>query len=669
MKKPNPCGAARCEAPLRSLGRLDTKPGLGFVDSFFDDEVEYIGPVKCYSPQAKISAEGYRARGLSFVAVKIDDADVAEWQSVTATFYGVELVALDMVDLDSGTIYSIDDLDQVFLPLFSWDNEDVYSRVFNLPLRGSPVLVVDRRLVPIAFDWQTMKPAEIVDCLYKPGITNFKSLPERAGWMDMPTKDFLPFVDKYGQFKYREWPGKIHSDEELKEAAKLEEIDLNNHPPAANLDRFGGWLDGPQLEATGRFRIARHNDKWWFVDPDGHLFWSLGAIRISASSAMTPLNGEQFEPRRYGRKMPPRHCFFEDLPQAGSPFAKFYETCDELLRPSYLKRGETEWYDFSSANLYRKYGEDYVERFADIAHRRLHSWGFNTVSNSSDKSVVLKRRTPYIERVECQSRFIEGSNGIWWKFRDPFDPSFCEKVRKALEGYGTRDPWCVGFYVDNEINWGDGLTDLARWTLNSPEDQPARIEFMKFLKERNVAPDKVSYDELREFTDIIIHAYFKNTRDTIKAFDPDMLYLGCRFPGAPQNPTKISSKYVDAISINLYCRSLKGWKLPFDLDCPVIISEFHFGGLDRGPFGRSLINCHTQEGRAKAIRRYLADALRNPLIIGTHWHQFSDQPVTGRFDGEYFQVGLTDVCDSPYPETVAAFRESASQLYQTRAQE
>ena len=199
MKKPNPCGAARCEAPLRSLGRLDTKPGLGFVDSFFDEEVEYIGPVKCYSPQAKISAEGYRARGLSFVAVKIDDADVAEWQSVTATFYGVELVALDMVDLDSGTIYSIDDLDQVFLPLFSWDNEDVYSRVFNLPLRGSPVLVVDRRLVPIAFDWQTMKPAEIVDCLYKPGITNFKSLPERADWMDMPTKDFLPFVDKYGQ--------------------------------------------------------------------------------------------------------------------------------------------------------------------------------------------------------------------------------------------------------------------------------------------------------------------------------------------------------------------------------------------------------------------------------------------------------------------------------------
>ena len=57
----------------------------------------------------------------------------------------------------------------------------------------------------------------------------------------------------------------------------------------------------------------------------------------------------------------------------------------------------------------------------------------------------------------------------------------------------------------------------------------------------------------------------------------------------------------------------------------------------------------------------------NPLIVGIHWHQFSDQATTGRFDGEYFQVGLTDVCDNPYPETVAALRAASADLYAARA--
>ena len=184
--------------------------------------------------------------------------------------------------------------------------------------------------------------------------------------------------------------------------------------------------------------------------------------------------------------MPPRHVFFENLPKPDSPFAKFYKTHDELLIHAFLKRGETEWYDFSSSNLYRKYGEDYYAKFADSAHRRLKSWGMNTIANSSDTAICLQDRTPYAERVECISRFIEGTHGHWWKFRDPFDPSFTEGVRKALEEHGreAHDPWCIGFFVDNEINWGDGDTDLARWTLASPKDQPARIAFMEYLKRK-----------------------------------------------------------------------------------------------------------------------------------------------------------------------------------------
>ena len=104
-----------------------------------------------------------------------------------------------------------------------------------------------------------------------------------------------------------------------------------------------------------------------------------------------------------------------------------------------------------------------------------------------------------------------------------------------------------------------------------------------------------------------------------------------------------------------------------DIDMPVILSEFHFGALDRGPFGRSLLACRDQADRAAALRTFVESGLGNPLIVGVHWHQFSDQAMTGRFDGEYFQVGLTDVCDTPYAETIAALRDVGYGMYETRA--
>ena len=74
----------------------------------------------------------------------------------------------------------------------------------------------------------------------------------------------------------------------------------------------------------------------------------------------------------------------------------------------------------------------------------------------------------------------------------------------------------------------------------------------------------------------------------------------------------------------------------------------------------------SQAPRAQALKDFMAAALGNPLIVGAHWHQFSDQATTGRFDGEYFQVGFTDVCDTPYVETVKALREVGESLYTAR---
>jgi hypothetical protein len=47
--------------------------------------------------------------------------------------------------------------------------------------------------------------------------------------------------------------------------------------------------------------------------------------------------------------------------------------------------------------------------------------------------------------------------------------------------------------------------------------------------------------------------------------------------------------------------------------------------------------------------------------------QWRDQPLTGRADGENYQIGFLTVTDTPYPELVDAAREVAGTMYRRRA--
>jgi hypothetical protein len=372
------------------------------------------------------------------------------------------------------------------------DKEKKRIWLVDMPMWDSPIMIAQRKSVPLDYDWKNAAPYMIADSIYRPGQFGhwMKALPPDGTepWMKMKTEDFLPCFDRYGQFRWRDWPGKTKDDADMKRAKEAEEKDLAAHPGPKTWDKFGGWAAGPQLEATGRFRTEKVNGKWWFVDPEGHLFWSFGVMRASASCAMTPMNGDMGKPH-CGYPMPDRDCLFTELPPPygapdATPFSKFWTTHDELLLPYFTARNETRIYDFSSANLYRKYGEGYYEKFTDLVHRRMRSWGMNTLSSSSDIAICLKDRTPYVERIERDSRPIAASYGEWFQFPDPWDPSFKAGILKELEKRKAQanDVWCIGFFVDNEINWGNTPSKLAEWTLQSPADQPAKRALVDFMR-------------------------------------------------------------------------------------------------------------------------------------------------------------------------------------------
>ena len=73
-----------------------------------------------------------------------------------------------------------------------------------------------------------------------------------------------------------------------------------------------------------------------------------------------------------------------------------------------------------------------------------------------------------------------------------------------------------------------------------------------------------------------------------------------------------------------------------------------------------------QNDRATAYTRFLQGALLHPQIVGAHWFQYRDQPLTGRGDGERYQIGFVDVADTPYPEICRASREVGENMYQYR---
>ena len=540
--------------------------------------------------------------------------------------------------------------------------------------------------------------SRVKQILFKAKTMGFATM-ERKGWIlsdfeivegkrkenpdvvKMSHDEFYPFIDQYGQYKHHEWEGKIHSDEELEQAIAKEEADLAKHIAPASFNKYGGWADGPRQEATGRFYLKKVDGKWWFVDPEGCLWWSHGVVRVTPSSAVTPIDNRKF--------------YFEGLPAEGSDFEQFYYTHDALLKPYYTQRGHKETYDFSSANIYRKYGADYKQKYGEMAHRRLRSWGLNTIANSSDKDICLMSKTPYIERIEIHSAPIDGTGGLWWQLSDPFDPSFKAEVTTQLKAREKelKDPYLVGLFVDNELKWGNE-SYLAEKAAQNPATAAVKRELVKhyqkkygkiaklnaawgtsfaswkaLLNNKEALPKQASAD-LVEFNDLVIHAYFRGIREVFNEYAPGVLYLGCRYAGRSSNPRalRIGSQYSDAISHNMYNFTLADYRQPEGVDKPMIIGEFHFGTMNQGMFHHSLIRVENQKERGEAYAAYVRSALEHPQIVGTHWHQFSDQATTGRFDGENFNVGFTDVCDTPYYGTIDGIRSVGYDMYKIRSE-
>ncbi|MEO0475903.1 MAG: beta-galactosidase [Planctomycetota bacterium] len=517
--------------------------------------------------------------------------------------------------------------------------------------------------------WKSFNPADVRSCRLtirssEPDI-RLESISAHLAWPYGKEANApliaLPHIDRFGQAIPFTWPGKVESVDDLHrhKADEARQIQQDLGPDAFN--QFGGFIKGPQREATGFFRTEKIDSKWWLIDPMGRLFWSQGVCTVG-NRTIAPLS-------------PERRKLFTYLPEPGT---EEHEVGVVAYKP-YGEWGRA--VDFLRLNTMRKYGEDWQAQADNITHRRLRAWGFNTLGAWSDTALMDDQRTPYTEILHIWPGMTALDHTA-----DPFEDGFEQRVHEAAAELAKKrkdDPWMIGVFIDNEIVWHNNYPE--RVIGNGPK-QPAYNAFVKHLKRKYATVDALNkawqtdtpgWNALktgkgeawkRDRTDLfalVAERYYSICKAAVDKHLPNHLYLGSRVHTCPAIVADQIARHVDVFSINHYAPRAGTAQLPKDADLPVMITEFHFGTLDRGVVGMSLSPVHGQTQRARSFGAYAMAGLLDPNIVGVHWFAYSDHSTVGR-PNENYQIGLIDITDQPYPEMTEMARRLAERMYPAR---
>lgn len=439
-----------------------------------------------------------------------------------------------------------------------------------------------------------------------------------------------PAIDRFGQSTAMDYPEKVGSLEELEAQWRAEESEEVG-TAAYNWSQFGGFKNC-QVEGTGFFRIAQIDGKWWFVDPEGYLFLSVGVDCVS------PGNGGTM--RDYDK----RPGMYEALPP------------DSL---AYTRNGE-KVYSLGTWNQVRRFGADWRTKANELIIKRMDKWGLNTIANWSDPRVMNMQKKAFTMSLNslCQDGALMG-------LADVYAPDFQKNIEASVSATVAdyvNNPWVIGYFFGNEPAWVGSEVRLCQIILDGA-DRPVKTALEKFLKEKG--------DTEANRTAFILDCFDKflgTVNGTLKKCDPNHINLGMRFanPDAVSDELlRICGKHFDVFSFNAYM--LAPGKEMLDrayalTGSPMIVGEYHFGTVDRG-LAQTLWQVDSEEEKGRAYRYYTEQAYSHPAFIGTGYFQWSDQDITGRFDGENYSCGLVDVTDRPYGQLVNAISETSKRLY------
>ena len=532
-------------------------------------------------------------------------------------------------------------------------------------------------------------------------------------------------VDGYGQSTRAKWPERVANDEQLKAAAAKEQQQIKGWLASrSDQDKFGGWIKGPAFDATGFFRTEKRNGRWNLVTPEGHPFYSLGLNAVTANDSQTYVAGREWMFNDLPKDGAPLAAYYGTSNHNNGNGASQGRGFNAGRWYNFYGANLQRIYGQPCAEDKTVPGGDPVIPCAPQTFDakgwqtrtldRLQAWGFNTIGNWSDPELGLNDRVPYTLPLSIVGDYASISTGTdWWGgMPDPFDPRFAMATERAV-AIAARDhrddPWLIGYFADNELAWAGPGDDpksryaLAFGTLRMTTDAPAKRAFLKQLRDKyrnqqglskawgvdipawelmedpgfeapmpNAEHPEIEAD-YQFFQKVFADTYFKTIADSLKWHAPNHLLLGGRFAVSTPEAVASCAKYCDVLSFNFYTlQPQDGYDFAKlrELDKPVMITEFNFGSRDRGPFWGGVTEVASEEARGPAYSKFLKQAVAEPSIVGVHWFQYLDQPVTGRLlDGENGHFGMIGITDLPFTGFVDSVRKANLQALGQLGQE
>ncbi len=227
-------------------------------------------------------------------------------------------------------------------------------------------------------------------------------------------------IDEFGQWNLGDYEGKIHSLKELKETWRKEEETVNSGKSQENYSKFGGFLNARVDNGTGFFRTLKQDGRWWFVDPEGYLFLSLGVDCISPEGGTVA----KMLDKRVGvyKEIPPKN-----IPNAPNTMA------------------------FGVWNMYRRYGDNWLESWKKMTLKRMDNWGINTIANWSSPSIIETNQKAFMLGLE-----VGHLGGEIMGLSNIYSPDFKQKIEQAVKEQTSnykQNPWLIGWFTGNEPAW------------------------------------------------------------------------------------------------------------------------------------------------------------------------------------------------------------------------
>jgi hypothetical protein len=245
---------------------------------------------------------------------------------------------------------------------------------------------------------------------------------------------------------------------------------------------------------TGFFRVEQHENRWWFITPEGKRFWSIGMNHIDSAAIRFAESGDIWQ-REFGNSQ---------------------------------------------------------ERWLSSVHADLQDWGFNTIGWTQEVVIIndgYHRHSRPFTYEEYQwadmpyCHMLPFTEAHQWQvevrqpdIRSSDFEEWCDYVARDECARFRDDPKLIGYFY----------CDCPQWVHTAPD-----TEWRGSL----IDPDMLKSESGKREIFAIAQHYYKVIHDAIRRYDPNHLILGDRWEAnraLPEEIVQAALPYVDVLSYQCF---------------------------------------------------------------------------------------------------------------------